>query len=90
MSKTKQIKMKHYGPAAAAVILFGGVNELGRLLGISGSNVSRWRTSPHTGGMIPNTYYAKILSMAEELGVDFTATDLVKGKVLPVTPDRKF
>lgn len=89
MVKTKE-KLKHYSPSAAAVIQFGGVNELARLLGIAGSNVSRWRTSPHTGGMIPNTYYGKILELAKELGIDFTAEDIVKGKVLPVTADRKY
>ena len=84
---TKQ-KTMHYSPSYAAVILFGGVNELARQLSISGSSVSRWRTSVHTGGSIPSIYHEQILELAKEQGIDFTAEDVVEGKTLPITHDR--
>ncbi len=60
----------------------GSVRKTAKLLGIDPAKVTKWRWPPErkgSGGNIPKAYKTRILDLAEEMGLDITAEDLVRG-----------
>lgn len=65
-------------PASLVIDRFGGVCELGRLLDLDKSTVSRWQPQAcnGTGGHIPRKYWGKLLRLAKVKKVRLTLSDL--------------
>jgi hypothetical protein len=59
----------------------GRYAELARMLEVSRSTVSCWRSTdrrrPEMIGVIPQRYHAKIIDLAREMGRELTAEDLI-------------
>ena len=68
--------MKHLGPAAYIVHVFGGVRATARAVGRDPSNVSKWTKRKR----IPTAIQRHILSIAKRRGLDVKAADLVLGR----------
>lgn len=74
-----------YSPGELVNTLFRRC-DLRRELNLSESTIWRWaQPRPRgTGGLIPSRYHAPLLALAERIGVDLTATDLVLGRQMAV------
>jgi len=70
-------------PAEYVIKKFGGVRKTAKAIGRDAGAVSKWRQPKDrrgTGGAIPGGAQLAILDAAERLGLDITATDLIKGR----------
>lgn len=75
----------YLSPSAYVILLGGGVRPLARKLEKSPAAVSKWREYTNLAGEkggIPRSCHKKLLALAEKLGWDLTAQDLVNGKKL--------
>ena len=66
-------------PAKTLIERFGSVSELGRVLGIDKSTVSRWQVGAEhggTGGRIPQKYWPVLLSTARKRKIKLSLRDL--------------
>lgn len=69
-------------PAEIVIEKFGGVRPLARALKIDHSSVSRWAMTKGkrgSDGKIPSKYQAQLLRLAESLGIDLSASELIFG-----------
>lgn len=67
-------------PSKYAILMFGGVRPLARLIGVKPNTVCSWQT--RNEGAIPSSNFRLILDAAKKKGVDLTADDLVFGRTL--------
>lgn len=67
-------------PSKYAILVFGGVRPLARLIGVKPNTVCSWQT--RGDGAIPSSNFRPILEAAKKKGVDLTADDLVFGRTL--------
>ena len=70
----------YLSPSKYAILLFGGVRPLARLIGVKPNTVSCWQT--RGDGSIPSSNFKPILDAAKKRGIDLSADDLVFGKTL--------
>lgn len=66
-------------PAEVVISRFGGVCELGRVLSIDKSTVSRWQVSPEqkgTGGRVPQKYWPLLIKEAKKRKIKLSLRDL--------------
>jgi hypothetical protein len=69
-------------PAELVISRFGGTRELARQLEVSPSTVQRWKMPHDKGGLsgrVPSARMCDLLSLAEKLGIQLTADELVLG-----------
>lgn len=69
-------------PAELVIQKFEGVRPLARALKIDHSSVARWpmpKLKRGSDGNIPSKYHARIMRLAEERGIDLSASELVFG-----------
>jgi len=67
-------------PADRVISAFGGVRATARALGRNPSSISRWRKPREeggTGGRVPSSLQASILTGAKAAGLSLTAEDLI-------------
>jgi hypothetical protein len=76
MKTTKPVTLS---PAALVIREFGGVRELARILKISASSVSRWRSE---GGDIPSSQIARVWDLIKQKKLRITAEELFSGRVV--------
>lgn len=63
-------------PVDYLCLIFGGITQISRELGISKQAVWQWKN----GGKIPDRHTQKILNIARSRGLDITLADLVRGR----------
>lgn len=71
-------------PAEIVISKFGGVRPLARALKIDHSSVSRWAMTKDkrgSDGMVPSKYQAQLLRLAEDRGIDLSASELIFGTI---------
>lgn len=62
-------------PARYAIIKFGGVNKLARIIGADGAKVCRWKKN----GLIPAPWQLKVIKQAKIIGIKLDAREVVYG-----------
>jgi hypothetical protein len=70
-------------PAEVVILRFGGVRILARLLKKDPSTIHRWRMPASKGGLdgrVPSAIQARLLEVADDVGVHLTADDLILGE----------
>ena len=76
MIDTEYIGSEFVLPAEHVIMTFGGVRQTAKHIGYQPSAISKWRKS----GRVPSSSQSKILQIADGMGLDITASDLINGR----------
>lgn len=77
---------KHYDPAAAIIILLGGLTATARAANTSTASVQRWRRPQSVGGcdgFIPRRHHTSLIRAGRKIGVTLTPASFVDPAQLP-------
>jgi DNA-binding transcriptional regulator YdaS (Cro superfamily) len=67
-------------PASSIISALGGPSKVASVVGVHPTRVSNWKRAKAaggTGGTIPQAHHLTILRLAQELGVELGADDLL-------------